>query len=63
MGIRTERPRNAAFSKERARVQYANRRLCELRSQGVTDVVAWETIGNEIKRGAANHSGRMEGKK
>jgi len=50
--IRTDRPRNAALNTERARVQYAARRLKELREQGVPDKAAWDTIRAELKGGA-----------
>jgi hypothetical protein len=49
--LRTDRPRNAALNKERARVQYAQYRLNELRVQGVDDAAAWDTIRAELKRG------------
>jgi hypothetical protein len=55
--IRTDRPRNGAFNKERARVEYANRRLSELREQGVADAAAWETIATELRSGAADDCG------
>ena len=55
--IRTDRPRNGAFNKERARVEYANRRLSELRGQGVADTAAWETIATELRSGAADDCG------
>ncbi len=55
--VRTDRPRNAGFNKERARVQYAQRRLAELRNQGVDESIAWETIGAEVKAGAAEDCG------
>lgn len=55
--IRTDRPRNGAFNKERARVEYANRRLSELRGQGVADAAAWETIAAELRSGAADDCG------
>lgn len=50
--VRTDRPRNAGLNKERARVEYAQRRLVELVGQGVDKDAAWETIRAEIKSGA-----------
>lgn len=51
MSIRTDRPRNATFNKEAARVQYAAKRLKQLRETGMTDDAAWEQIRTEIKAG------------
>ena len=51
MSIRIDRPRNAAFNKEAARVQYAAKRLKELRAEGISDEAAWEQIRAELKAG------------
>ncbi len=49
--VRTARPRNAALNKDRARVQYAEQRLSELRLEDMNDEAAWEIIRSELKRG------------
>lgn len=49
--ISTPRPRNAALNKDQARVQYAARRLQELKAKGINEAEAWNTIQAELKAG------------
>ena len=50
MSTRTDRTRNADFNRERARVEYAQRRLTELRAQGSTDAAAKGLLDAVVER-------------